>query len=212
MMATSLARRPQFLSEVPDVAAAEPLHLAPAGARSPTRPRPSRPGDAGLARPRPEKAPAEAPAGSSEEARQEALARIRGAVETLRAQSDHLAEQVRADAIEIAFLVARKILEAELKQGPEAIFALVRTAVRKAGASRRVSVRLHPEDAARVEAELGRREDEALSAARVEIAPDPAVEKGDCLVDTDFGQVDGRLATRLAEVRRAVDASGGEQP
>jgi flagellar biosynthesis/type III secretory pathway protein FliH len=27
-------------------------------------------------------------------------------------------------------------------------------------------------------------------------------------VDADFGQVDGRLTTRLAEVRRAVDQAG----
>ena len=36
---------------------------------------------------------------------------------------------------------------------------------------------------------------------------DPALGHGDCLVDADFGRVDGRLSTRLAEVRRAVDAA-----
>ena len=39
---------------------------------------------------------------------------------------------------------------------------------------------------------------------RVEIVPDPTLVPGDCLVDTDFGQVDGRLSTRLGEARRAV--------
>ncbi|HUK66216.1 MAG TPA: flagellar assembly protein FliH [Anaeromyxobacteraceae bacterium] len=210
MTATPQTRRPQFLTDIPDVPAAAPLRLAPAGARAAAATRPARGAGSSQAPQRPGAQVAEGAREEPGEARKEALDRVAAAVETLRAQADHLGEQVRADAIEIAFLVARKILEAELKQGPEAIFALVRSAVRKAGASRRVSVRLHPEDAARLEEELGHREDETLSAARIELVPDTSVERGDCRVDTDFGQVDGRLGTRLAEVRRAVDTAGEE--
>lgn len=198
-MAIPLARRPRFLSEIPDVPAPEPVRFAPAGPRGATPP------------PRP---PARAHAHAAAQgpdlaaAHREALEKVASAVALLRTQADHLAEQARADAIEIAFLVARRILEAELRQGPDALFALVRTAVAKAGASRRVVVRLHPADAAVVQQELGRGEAGALSAARVEVEADGSLQPGDCMVDTDYGQVDGRLATRLAELRRAVDAAG----
>ncbi len=143
------------------------------------------------------------------EIRREAMDRVASAVETLRAQAERLVEQARADAIEVGFMVARKILEAEIRQGPDALFALVRSAVRKAASSRRVSVRLHPEDAALVGELLTREEDDA-GGSTVEVVVDSALERGDCLVDTDFGQVDGRLATRFGELRRAVDAASGE--
>jgi flagellar assembly protein FliH len=132
---------------------------------------------------------------------------VSAALDTLRAQADRLAEQARSDALEIGFLVARKILESEVRQSPEALFALVRSAVRRAGDSRRVAVRLSPDDVATVQSESGRAALEGLAAARIEILPDPTLQRGDCTVDTDFGQVDGRLGTRLAELRRSVDAS-----
>jgi flagellar assembly protein FliH len=132
---------------------------------------------------------------------------VAAALEMLRAQADRLAEQARSDALEIGFQVARKILETEIRQSPDALFALVRSAVRRAGESRRVALRLAPEDAAILQSESGRRALDGLTAARIEIVPDAALQRGDCAVDTDFGQVDGRLGTRLAELRRAVDAA-----
>lgn len=186
-MAAPLSRRPRFLADVPEIPAPEPLRLAPANSRA-FAARPQRLGSGGFA------------PGSDElaELRREAMEKVMAAVQTLRAQADLLAEQARADAIEIGFQVARKILETELRQSPDTLFALVRSAVRRAGSSRRVGVHLHPDDAASIQEQIGRGGADDLSAARIELVPDPGLQHGDCLVDTDFGQVDGRLATRLA--------------
>jgi flagellar assembly protein FliH len=76
-----------------------------------------------------------------------------------------------------------------------------------AGDSRRVALRLSPADAALVEAGREKLGDGALASARIEVVPDASLSPGDCLVETDFGQVDGRLATRLSEARRVVKAA-----
>lgn len=65
--------------------------------------------------------------------RAEALQRVAHAVEVLKLQAERLAEQARADALEIGFRVARRILEAELSSSPEPFFALVRSALKRAG-------------------------------------------------------------------------------
>jgi flagellar assembly protein FliH len=206
-MNAPVTRRPRFLSQVPLAPTPEPARFAPAGGRAPVPPSPAIPA-ASTAEPAAARLEAER-AALDQRARREALERVVGAVETLRAQADRLAEQARADAIEIGFQVARKVLEAELRSGPEALFALVRSAVRRAGESRRVAVRLAPEDAALLASDAGRGALDGVTAARVEWIPDPSLQPGDCLVETDFGQVDGRLGTRLAEIRRAVDAVEG---
>jgi len=126
------------------------------------------------------------------------------AVRALRLEAERLAEQARADALEVAFQVAARILETEVRVNPETLFSLVRSALRKAGDSRRIAVRLCPADAATLEAGFERLGRGDLTAARVEIVADPTLGPGDCVVETDFGQVDGRLATRLGEARRAV--------
>jgi len=191
-------KRPRFLEALADQGQVEPFNFPPRspGGRSPRPPSPAR------------AAPAPAASGPDVEAlRREALERVGEALRSLRLEAERLAEQARADAIEVAFQVASRILESEVKANPETLFSLVRSALRKAGDSRRVALRLCPADAATVEGNLERLGRGDLSAARVEIVPDPTLGPGDCLVETDFGQVDGRLATRLGEAKRAVRAA-----
>lgn len=152
-----------------------------------------------------------APAGPTPEQlaaiRAEAMQKVAHAVEVLRLQAERLAEQARADALEIGFRVARRILEAELSTSPDAFFSLVRSALQRAGDSRKVSVRVHPQDARSLAPAIAAG---TLGVAAVEIVPDGALAPGDCIVDTDFGKVDGRLDTRLDELHRAAAAAAEE--
>jgi flagellar biosynthesis/type III secretory pathway protein FliH len=131
------------------------------------------------------------------------MRQVAHAIEVLRLQAERLAEQARSDALELGFQVARRVLEAELSTSPEAFFALVRSALKRAGDSRRIVVRVHPEDARRVQPAL-QQGGLGVAVAGVEVQADPTLAPGDCVVDTDFGKVDGRLSTRLDELRRAV--------
>jgi len=202
-MDTQLARRPRFLADVPETPTPELARFAHATQRAAPATRQAKSAHGQVPAP-----PTEAESIDLAALRRDAMDKVAAALATLRAQADHLAEQARSDAIEIGFQVARKILETELRQGPEALFALVRSAVRRAGESRRIAVRVTPDDASLLQAEAGRAALDGLSSARIELVSDPSLQRGDCMVDTDFGQVDGRLETRLAEIRRAVDAAG----
>jgi flagellar assembly protein FliH len=133
--------------------------------------------------------------------------RLTRAVEALRLQSERLAEQARADAIEIAFQIAQRIVDTELRQSPEPLFGLVRSALKQAGEARRVQLRVHPEDGVILRANTHQVSQAAPAVAKLEILDDSSLERGDCLIDTDFGEIDGRLSTRFAELRRALHES-----
>lgn len=137
--------------------------------------------------------------------------RSAAAVSALRLTSERLAEQARSDALELALLVSRRILEAELSTNVERFFGVIRSVIRRAGESRRIVVRLNPEDANRVEAAGGGRALSAMSVAQIEVSPDAELLQGDCMIDADFGMVDGRLTTRLDEMRRLLqEAMAGD--
>lgn len=215
-MSTPTPRRPRFLASLPETPEVSPLRLARAPAPSPPSPR--APGAAPLhaAPAEPHRAashgepPPALPAADGAELRREAFARVASALDTLRAQSAHLGEQARADALEIGFAVARAILATEIRQNPEALFSLVRAAVRRAGDSRRVVVRVAPEDLELLQGGHAGALDPA-GAARLELLADRALSRGDCVVEADFGRIDGRLETRLSELRRAVDLAENER-
>lgn len=132
--------------------------------------------------------------------------RIESALKNFRLHAEHLAEQARSDALEIGFQVAKRILEIELSTSPEPLFALIRSAVQRVGESRKVCVRLCPSDVSKLDAGGGKAA-VGLSVAQLELIPDTALSPGDCVVDGDFGAVDGRIETRLEELRRVVSTA-----
>jgi flagellar assembly protein FliH len=134
-------------------------------------------------------------------------ARLGAAVEALRTTSERLAGEARSDALEVGFLIARRILETELTTSPEPLVALVRSTIRRLGEARKMTVRLSPADAEAVQAVLTARGPSAVSSvttAQIQVTADPSLGRGDCLVEGDVGSVDGRIATRLEELRRAL--------
>lgn len=190
-------QRPSFLQSLPDVGQPRPAFFGgPPPGRAAPRP-PTFHGRRNEPEPPPGPTPEELAA-----IRAEALERVAPAVQVLRLSAERLAEQARNDALEIGFLVARRILEAELSTGPEALFALVKGALKRAGDSRLVRVRCHPGDASALSGQAAAGQ-LGVTTATVEVVADPGLEPGDVVVDTDFGKVDGRLRTRLEELFRA---------
>ena len=137
--------------------------------------------------------------------------RLARAVADLRRTGERLAEQMTADALEMAMLIARRIIEAELETKPVALTGLIRSAVARLGESRKIQLRLCPSDAAKVETAGGGGPLAGLAIARVEIRPDATLSPGDCIVDGEQGTVDGRVATRLEEVRRILTRALAEE-
>ena len=141
--------------------------------------------------------------------------RTAAAVELLRSTADRLAAEARTDALEIGFLVARRILEMELSTSPEPLVNLVRGAVRRLGESRRIVIHLSPEDATTLSQVLQNQGNQAvspLSAAQIEVVADGALKRGDCLVEGDQVTVDGRIDVRLEELHRIVSTGSFEDP
>jgi flagellar assembly protein FliH len=139
--------------------------------------------------------------------------RTSAAIDLLRATTERLAAEARTDALEIGFLVARRILEMELTASAEPLVNLVRSAVRRLGESRRISIHLSPADAQAMNAVIESRGPQAVAQAsisRVEVVADASLGRGDCLVEGDLVTVDGRINARIEELRRVLDTNATE--
>ena len=140
--------------------------------------------------------------------------RIGSAAQFLRQAAERLAAEARSDALEVGFMVARRILEIDLTANVEHLVALVRSAIRRLGESRHIKLRLCPEDARLVEEALkndGAPAISSVAAAQIEVVADPSLQRGDCVVAGDLGTVDGRINTRLEELRHALHTGDWEE-
>jgi flagellar assembly protein FliH len=127
------------------------------------------------------------------------------AVGLLQATSIRLAAEARTDALEIGFLVARRLLDIELSTSPEALVNLVKSAVHRLGESRRIVIHLCPEDAQTMSHIVETNGSQTVTSspiAHLEIITDVALKRGDCLIEGDQVTVDGRLDARLEELHR----------
>jgi len=145
---------------------------------------------------------------SLEEAR-EALAlenarTLAATVERLEKEIIRLAREASSDAVQIGFLVAQKVLEMELATRPVALVNLVQAALRKAGEARELTVKLCPADLQRIQELGGVGAVKGLRIATLNLVADASLTTGDCLIESELGRVDARLATRLGNVQRAV--------
>jgi hypothetical protein len=138
---------------------------------------------------------------------EEAAERLGRAIEVLRRTADRLGAELAANALEIGCLVARKILDAELKGDAALRASLVRSAVRRLGDVHKVTIHLSPADREAVESASGEASSNGLGIAKVELLTDTNLTPGDCIVESDAAMVDGRLGTRLEELRRVLIAA-----
>lgn len=114
-----------------------------------------------------------------------------------------LFERDRAQTITVlALAVARQILQREIAASPDVVTGLVTRALELVPREAPVEVRLHPQDLALVEAAGIRAGSAARDAARpvVRWVADPALERGDCMVESEARLVDGRVDVALRQL------------
>jgi type III secretion system HrpE/YscL family protein len=128
----------------------------------------------------------------------------------LRAEAVRLRERAGDRLVRLAVTLAQQVLDHELSSDPAAILRLVRRAVAQVSWAPRARVRLHPEEARRLEQAYPRLSATAAGGAELEIRADASLSPGDCLVETESGEVDGSVRARLADLEQALARSLAE--
>jgi flagellar assembly protein FliH len=131
-------------------------------------------------------------------------AQLAAMVLQLQAQFDQIEQQLARRVAGIALDVARQVVRSELRSNPLQVVAVIEEALSVLLMSaRHVCLRVNPQDHAVVVSGAA----ESLAARGVRLLADPQIEAGGCLVESDIGVVDARVATRW---QRASAALGGQ--
>ena len=136
---------------------------------------------------------------ASNDAREAEVARLSAVALELRAADERRAERDLARTIDVAKLLAERLLGAELTLAPSRIAELAAAALEQTRGARRLRLDANPEDAEPLRAALGE------LAIAAEVTVDAALARGSLVLHTELGDVDARLTPqldRLAEVLR----------
>ena len=121
-------------------------------------------------------------------------------------QIDALEQQMAQAVAQAAVMLARRVVRAEIETRPEHVAEAATQAVNAVlQSARQIRVLVHPQDHALVAVGAA----EALEARGARLLSQPGIERGGCLIESDLGQVDARIATRW---RQAAAVLGSELP
>ena len=122
---------------------------------------------------------------------------LTGIIEFMNRPLQSLDEEIESELVALALTIARQIIRREIQTDEGQIVAVVREAVTALPvADNLIRVHLHPEDAAVVRDKLSGTDGQG----RWQIVDDPALTRGDCLVNTETSRIDATVERRLASI------------
>jgi flagellar assembly protein FliH len=104
--------------------------------------------------------------------------------------------------IELAGLMAGRILRRELSLNPQSIEHICREVIRENRPGSLLKLVVNPRDLVRLQKE--RKPLVADPQTRVELSASPKIEPGGCMIHSELGEVDARLSVQLEELARAL--------
>jgi type III secretion system HrpE/YscL family protein len=106
--------------------------------------------------------------------------------------------------LRLSVRIAEKIIGEELHTAPDAVAGIVREALRSVRRAESLVIQAHPADAVLVNERLSALRNSAGLPRQVEIVPNASLSRGDCMIESDIGTIDGRLDTQLKNLERVL--------
>ena len=119
---------------------------------------------------------------------------------------------MEANYISLVVTCVEKIIDDELKQNPESIVGIVRSALRDARQQREIIVRVHPQDAEALRKDERRLLEMLARANTIEVREDASVRRGGCIVGTELGTIDASLNRQLEALSTALASELADGP
>ena len=132
-----------------------------------------------------EEAYAEVQAQSTEE-----LARAKLQAGQILAASEH-------DVVQLALTIAAKIIGRELEHEPDLVLEIAANVIQTTRAAKALILRVHPEDGKLLRSKKPKLLELVGRSVDLAIRDDGDVERGGCIVQTEFGVIDGQIKTQF---------------
>lgn len=141
-------------------------------------------------------------------AREEAMADVhaRSAEELVRAkiQAGQIITDTERNILDLALKIAAKIIGRDLERDPDVLLELVANTAEAARAAKAMTFKVHPDDGKILREKMPRLRELISRTVDIAVRDDTDIERGSCIIQTEFGTIDGQIRTQLEMLRNVL--------
>ena len=131
------------------------------------------------------------------------LSRFAESLKDLADVRERLITETQKDIVRLAVEIAKRLVHREIGIDEEIVIALVRVALERLSAKAPVTVYLSPDDHAFLHRRLKGSPD-LFGERELVLKPKKDLKRGDCILESPYGNVDGRMSEQFSHIERGL--------
>ncbi len=139
-----------------------------------------------------------------EEAKADVQARAAEEIARAKLQAGQVIAGAEKEVLELALKIAEKIIGRDIEREPDVLLDIVANCIQSQRAGKAMTIRVHPEDGKLLREKRPRLMELLGRAVDLVIRDDADVERGGCVIQTEFGTIDGQLKTQFEMLRNVL--------
>ena len=132
------------------------------------------------------------------------IERMHKVLEAVMQRREEILQDTETQIVELVILMARKVIKILSENQKNVIMANTVAALRKVKTRGNVTLRVNIEDVKLTTAHAEEFIQHVENVQGITVQEDSAVEKGGCIVETDFGAIDARISSQLTELENKI--------
>ena len=130
--------------------------------------------------------------------------RMHQMLESVMQRREEILKETESQIVELVILMARKVVKIISESQKNIIMANTLSALKKVRTRGTVTLRVNLEDVKLTTSHIKEFIQHVENVKDIKILEDSTVEKGGCIVETDFGSIDARISSQLTELENAI--------
>ncbi|MHB9291424.1 putative flagellar assembly protein FliH [Hollandina sp. SP2] len=132
------------------------------------------------------------------------IQRIQTVLERAQDKRSAILIETEQQIVDLVLLISRKVVKIISEQAQEVVIANAKEALRKVKGRGDVTIRVNTADLQLTTEHIQDFIQTLEGGQRIQVQEDSSVDQGGCIIETDFGDIDARIANQLAELEMKI--------
>jgi len=139
------------------------------------------------------------------------LAEMSTEIAKAKMQAGEILKAAEKDIVELALVVAQKIIGRDLERDPSIVMDICASAIENARTAKQLVLRVNPRDGSTLRENRKALMDMVGRLVDIAFKDDPDVAPGGCIVQTEFGTIDAQLETQFLMLKNVLLSDTAQQ-